>query len=186
MASHQLIRWSRQKPLSARRTICTSGQAAREPRDDAAEVFEQPGGGVDVGRPQQGQQRMIAAEDVQGQVAECVVVAVKETSQLVAVQGDVGGVQVQDDALRGDDELRQEGLDEEALHGVGVGHDLLVAARAAGADGGEFEAVEGALAGQGFARSRARGRSWPEGSVLPTRTARRGSRRRRSWSLRSS
>jgi hypothetical protein len=47
--------------------------------------------------------------------------------------------------------LPDEGLDEEALHGVEVGHGLLVAALGVGADGGEFEAVESALAGQGLA-----------------------------------
>ena len=47
--------------------------------------------------------------------------------------------------------LLHEGVHEEALHGVEVGDGLLVAAGGVGADGGEFEAVEGALAGQGLA-----------------------------------
>ena len=58
---------------------------------------------------------MVAAEDVQRQVAVGIVVAVEEPPQLVAVQGEVGRVQVQDDPRRRDGVLLDERLDEERL-----------------------------------------------------------------------
>ena len=94
---------------------------------------------------------MIAAENVERQIAILVIVAVEEAAELTAVQREVGAVQVQDDALGRDDVLLHEGVHEEPLHGVEVGHGLLVPAGGVGADGRKFETVEGALAGQGLA-----------------------------------
>ena len=53
--------------------------------------------------------------------------------------------------MRGDQVLLHERLDEEGLHGVQMSHDLFVAAGGVGPDGGEFEAVERALASQSLA-----------------------------------
>jgi hypothetical protein len=47
--------------------------------------------------------------------------------------------------------LLEKGVEEEVLQAVHVSDDLLVAAVGVGADGGEFEAVEGTLAGEGLA-----------------------------------
>ena len=94
---------------------------------------------------------MIAAEDVQREVAVVLVVAVEEAAELVAVDRVVGGVEVQDDPLgRPGVGLEEEGH-EEAFDVVGAADDLLVAAVLVGPDGGQFEAVEGALAGQRLA-----------------------------------
>src|SRR5579871_3138831 len=95
---------------------------------------------VDVGRPQQRQKRVIAAEKVQRQVAVGVVGAVEEAAQRMAMQHEVGPVQVQDDAGGRDQVLLHKRLNEEGLHGVQMGHDLFVAAGGIGSDGGEFEA----------------------------------------------
>ncbi len=94
---------------------------------------------------------MIATEDVQRQIAIGVIVAVEEAAQLMAVQDEVRRVQVEDEALGRDHVLLDEGFHEEALHGIEVGDDLFVATVGVGPDGREFEAVERALAGQGFA-----------------------------------
>jgi hypothetical protein len=102
------------------------------------------------------------------------------------VDGVVGGVDVEHDVLgRRGVGLEEQG-DEEPLDLVGVAGDLLVTALGVGADFGQFEAVECALAGQRLAPVEGRCRAVPSGSGLPTTAARRGSRRRSSWSLRSS
>ena len=53
-----------------------------------------------IRRPQLGAQQMLAAEDVQRQIAVIIVVAVEEPPFLVAVQRIVRGIQVQDDLAR--------------------------------------------------------------------------------------
>ena len=60
--------------------------------DDARDVLEGLGGGIDVGGPKQGRERMAACEDVEGQIAVAVVVAVEEALLLLPVEGIVGGV----------------------------------------------------------------------------------------------
>ena len=83
--------------------------------------------------------------------------------------------------------LLHEDIDEELFDLAHMGDDFLVAAVLVGADRGEFEAVERALAGQGFATIAPRARGLRRaGSVLPTSTASSGSSRSWSWSLRSS
>jgi hypothetical protein len=119
--------------------------------NDAGQVLQGAGAGVDGGGPQQGQQGMIATKDVQMKITIGIVIAVKETAPLVAVPLEVGRVQVQEDARRRHHLLLQEGRDEEVLHALEVGDDLLVAAGGPGADGGQFQAIEGALAGPGLA-----------------------------------
>jgi hypothetical protein len=120
-------------------------------RHDPLQVLHRPGAGVDVGGPQPGAEQVIAAEDVQRQVAVALVIAVEEASQLMAVGRVVGGIEVEHDpfgrTLVG---LEEEGH-EEAFDVAGAAGDLLVSAVLAGADGGQFEAVERALAGQRLA-----------------------------------
>ena len=55
---------------------------------------------VDLARTQVGAEQMTAAEDIERQEAIVVVVAMEETPLLIAVHGDVGGVEIQNDALR--------------------------------------------------------------------------------------
>jgi hypothetical protein len=118
---------------------------------DADQVLERPRRRVDVRRPQQGQQRMVAAEDIQRQIAVRVVIAVKEAAELMAMQRVVGGIHIQDHARRRHHVLLQEGLHQKGLQGVQVGHNLFVAAGGVGPHRGEFEAVERTLARQRFA-----------------------------------
>ena len=114
-------------------------------------MLHRPGAGVDVRGPQPGAEQVVAAEDVQRQVAVALVVAVEEAAELVAVDRVVGGVEVEHDPLgRPGVGLEEEGH-EEAFDVAGAAGDLLVAAVRVGADGGQFEAVEGALAGQRLA-----------------------------------
>ena len=130
---------------------------------------------------------MVAAEDVQRQVAVALVVAVEEAAELVAVDRVVGGVEVEHDPLgRSGVGLEEEGH-EEAFDVAGAAGDLLVAAVLVGADGGQFEAVERALAGQRPCRDRAAvAGPCPWGRPCRRRWPASGSRRRSSWSLRSS
>jgi hypothetical protein len=93
---------------------------------------------------------VLAAEDVQGQVAELLVVAVEETALLVAVQRVIGGIQVEDDLGRRGGVRLQEQIYEQALDSLGAGDDLVVAAVGGGLGWGQLQADVGALAGQGF------------------------------------
>jgi hypothetical protein len=102
-------------------------------------------------RPQQGQERMIATENVQRQIAVAVVVTMKEGAELIAVHREIGGIDIENDARRRQRVLLQEYLNEELLHAVEVGDDLLVATIFVGTHRRKFETVEGAFAGQGLA-----------------------------------
>ena len=122
-----------------------------ERRDDPLQLLPRAPGGVVVGGAELGRQQVLAAEDVPGQVAELLVVAVEEAALLVAVQGVVGGIQVGDEHRRRRGVGTEEEVHEPALDGLGPGDDLLVAAGGAGVGGRQFQAVEGTLAGQGLA-----------------------------------
>ena len=112
--SHHRISRQRQKPLSARIVIFTSGQACAEPPDQQLQQRAGVLAGVDLAGPEVGRQQLVAAEDVQGQEAVMVVIAVEEPPLLMAVHGVVGGVEVEDQMLRrlgvGGDELIDEDL----------------------------------------------------------------------------
>jgi hypothetical protein len=71
------------------------------PQPPDQELQHRPGmpARVDVAGPQVGHQQVIAAEDVQRQVAVVVVVAVEEAALLMAVDRVVGGVEVEDQRL---------------------------------------------------------------------------------------
>ena len=64
------------------------GSWAADPRY----LVERTGRGVDVRAPQLGGEQMPTAEHVQRQIAEAIVVAVKELPFLMTVQGIVGGI----------------------------------------------------------------------------------------------
>ena len=104
-----------------------------------------------VARPQLGAEQVISAEDVQGQVAVVVVVAVKEPSRLLAVQGNVRGVEIQDDTRGRLLVGLQEQVEEQVPHRRTVHGDLLVAALPVCPDGGQLQPIQRALARQGLA-----------------------------------
>ena len=68
---------------------------------------------------------MAAAEHVQRQIAVAIVVAVEEAAFLVAVQGVVGGVEIEDDLARRRLVRVEEEVDEQALDGRTVMADLV-------------------------------------------------------------
>ena len=137
--------------------IFTSGQRSRELGNDAAHFFHTTRSRIPVGRTQPRTQQLVACEDIQRQVAVAVVVAVpphgrrpvrgdpgEEPLRLMAVERDVGGVQVEHDlggrrVVRLDEKIRQQ-----PVQGFGRVRDLVIAAAAAG----QFQPVQRALAGQ--------------------------------------
>ena len=78
------------------------------------------GGGIDVGRSQQGREQMAAAKDVEGQIAVASVVAVEEAVLFLPVEGIVGGVEVENDLIGALGVGLQEQFHQEGLHGLGV------------------------------------------------------------------
>jgi len=94
---------------------------------------------------------MITAENVQWKKAILLVMAVEEAAELIAVDRVVGCVEVQHDLLRWHGVGLKEQLDEEPFDSSCAADDLLVPAILVGPDGGQFEPIEGALAGQGLA-----------------------------------
>ena len=114
--------------------------------DDARDLLDRAGRGVDVGAAQLGRQQMPAAEDVERQVAVAVVIAVEEAAFLVAVQRIVGGVEIEDDlrrrlAVRIEEQIDEQRLDRRRCRGRSCG-----SASASGA--AQFQPVQRALAGQ--------------------------------------
>src|SRR5207237_1220257 len=78
-----------------------------------------------------GGEQMAATEDVQRQVAVGVVVAVEEAALLVAVQGIVGGIQIEHDRLRRAPMRLQGQPHEQRLHRLAGVPGLVIAARPA-------------------------------------------------------
>jgi len=68
--------------------------------DDALQLFDTTSRTIDIGWPQPCTEQMLAAEDVQRQIAIIFVIPMKEAARLVAMQWIVRGVQVQDDSFR--------------------------------------------------------------------------------------
>ena len=81
-------------------------------RNDARNFLLGAGRSVDICRTQFRRQQVIAAEDVERQIAIAVVIAVKEPAFLVAVDRIVGSVQVEDDLRRRRRVSLQEDIDE--------------------------------------------------------------------------
>ena len=86
LASHQLIRSSRQKPAVGADDDRRPGPARADLRDDALDLLDAARRCVDVGGPQLRRQQMPAPEHEQRQIAVAIVVAVEEAAFLVAVQ----------------------------------------------------------------------------------------------------
>ena len=66
----------------------------------APQTLKRPGRAIDVGPPQLGREQMPAAEDVEGEIAVGIVVAVEEPALLMPMQRHVGRVQVEGDLPR--------------------------------------------------------------------------------------
>ena len=113
-------------------------------RHDALDLIERAGGAVDVGRPEPRAQQLIAGEDVERQVAVAVVVAMEEPLRLMAVERDVGCIQIEHDlvgrlGVRLDEQVAEQRVD--LLRHV---IDLVITLAAAG----QLQPVQRALAGQ--------------------------------------
>ena len=128
--------------------ICVFGQRCADLRDDALELFDAARAGVLIGLAQPHAEDLVAREDVQRQVAVVVVVAVEETSLLLAVQRRIGGVQIDDDPGRGLRARLHKQLDQQPVDGGGIVADLLVAVRGGAGLRRAFQAAQRALAGQ--------------------------------------
>src|SRR5262249_46286315 len=109
---------------------------------DPLDVRQAAGRGVDVAGPQERGQRVIAAENVQRQITIIAIVAVKKPPQLLAVNGGVGSIEIEDDAVWTRGTLAEKRIDKEVLHLGQIADDFLVAAVLIGADGCEFESIE--------------------------------------------
>ena len=73
------------------------GPALAQLGHDASDFFRTARSRILVGRPQPRTQQLVTGEDIQRQIAVAVVVAVEEPLRLMAVERDVGGVQVEHD-----------------------------------------------------------------------------------------
>ncbi len=145
MSSHQAIRSSRAKPLSARSRIRTRGQRARICADDPrATSSTAPAAASMLARRSLADQQVPAAEHVERQIAVAVVVAVEEAPLLVAVQRIVGGIEIEDDLLGRPRVRLQEQVDEQRSRSPPVVADLVIARRRKLA---QLQPVERRLAG---------------------------------------
>jgi hypothetical protein len=91
-----------------------------------------PGAAVDVGAPQLGAEEMPTAEYVERQIAVAIIVAVEETALLMPVQGIIGGIEVEDDALRRSYVRLQKQGHEQLCDSPAVVADLVIARRCEG------------------------------------------------------
>ena len=79
--------------------IRVCGQQRTNLANDALHFLHTACAGVLVGGPQPCAQQMVAAENVQRQIAVVAVITVEEARFLLAMQRGVGGIQVQHDLL---------------------------------------------------------------------------------------
>lgn len=115
--------------------------------DDARDLAQAAGGGLDVGAPQPHSQQVLPAKDIQRQVTVFVIVAVNEAALLTAMQFHIGIVDIQDN-FGGRRGVRfQEQIDQQLIHRIAPVGDLGVPA------GGTvigFQTLQGALAYERF------------------------------------
>ncbi len=86
--------------------------------DDKGDLLLGAGRGVDVRRPKLRQKQLPAAENVKRQIAVALVIAMEEPAFLIAVDRIVGGVEVEDDALRRGCLAFEKEADKQPLHGL--------------------------------------------------------------------
>ena len=121
------------------------GPAPTQLLHDALDYFHRTGGML-VGRPQPRTQQQVAGENVQRQIAVAVVVAVEEPFRLMAVNRDVGGVQVEHDLGRGRGVRFQVEVNQQPIDRLSRVADLVIAPRAAH----QLQPIQRALARQRF------------------------------------
>jgi hypothetical protein len=144
VCSHQAINSSRQKPESALSTIFTSGQRWRSCATMRRTSSSEPFARILIGRPEPRAQQLVAGEYVLRQIAVAVVVAVEEALRLMAIQRDVGRIQIEHDlvgrrTVRFATEIHQQPVD-----GFSRVADLVIPLTAAH----QLQPVQSALAGQ--------------------------------------
>ena len=97
-----------------------------DPGDDACHLLDRAIAAGDVGAPLPGQQQVPAAEHVERQVAELIIIAMEEAAFLPAVQRDVGVVEVEHDLARRTVMRLQEKLDQQFINPRPVAIDLVI------------------------------------------------------------
>src|SRR4051794_2751497 len=122
--------------------------AAADLRHDALDLGHRAGGGVTIRTAQKGTQQVWTAENVEWEIAVSPVVAMKEATLLLAMQRIVGRIQIQNDLGGYRLMSRQERLDQEAVHGLGIHRDLPIPILL---DSTPLQAVQSTLAGQRLA-----------------------------------
>jgi hypothetical protein len=102
--THLVAFTPRQHPPAAKARVAAEDDLDLRP--GLAQPLDQQGqngpgmfGAVDLARAQVADQQLVSAKDIQGQEAVMVVVTVKEAPFLAAMDGIVGGIEVQDQAL---------------------------------------------------------------------------------------
>ena len=123
-----------------------AGPAGADLRDDPCDLLDRAGAGVDARPPQLGSQQLVAAEDVERQVAVTAIVAVKEATLLGAVDRIVGRVQIEHDLAWRRAMPVEEQVDEQPLDRRPIVADLVVARGRTRRR--VLETIEGRLAGQ--------------------------------------
>ncbi len=112
--------------------------------DHPRNLIRRSGAGVDIGLAQFGDQKMVAAENIQRQITIAVVIAVEEAALLFAVQRIVRGVQIENDFLGRAFVGFEKQIDQQLLDRRAVMADLVVKA---GRLLRPLQTVQGRLAG---------------------------------------
>jgi hypothetical protein len=145
LASHHAISASRAKPLSGAQQNAHPRPACADAADDARDLLDRAGGGVDIRPPQLRRKQVPAAEHVERKVAVAIVITVEEPAFLMSVQRIIGGVEIKRD-LRWRFRVRVEKqVDEQCLDRGRVGGEPGVARRLRPA---QFQTAQRRLAGQ--------------------------------------
>ena len=86
-------------------------------RNDPGCLFARASRSIDVGAPELGTQKMPAAENVKRQVAITVIVAMKKSAFLMAMQGVIGRIKIENDLFWRHPMRFEKQVDEERLDG---------------------------------------------------------------------
>jgi hypothetical protein len=113
-------------------------------RDDPRDLLLRARTAVDVGAPELGRQQMSAAEHIKWQITVAIVVGVEKPALLIAVQGVVGGVEVEGYLLGRFFVRLEKEVDEQALDRGRLVRDLTILRRRVAR---QFEPVQRGFAG---------------------------------------
>ena len=119
--------------------------------DNARHFLFGTGGTVLISRAQPRTQQLLAAEDIQREVAVMPVIAVEETPFLMSMQRIIRRIHIQNDLRRCRIMGLQKKINQQLIHRLRMRHNLLVAARRSGIPWCQLQAVQRALARQGTA-----------------------------------